>query len=140
MNKEAGAVLGYCGIAVLTFGYNFRKRSGDGKKRAIKSLAWAMAWPLYWPITHTISGIFEIFIGSLTGLVNSVFYHFEELMKYRGDIIVFIYGAIALVFVPGWQLWLREDACSNLSGCMAEVAKSFLWGIVWPVALLVFDR
>jgi hypothetical protein len=139
MIEETGVVLGYFAAAVLTFGYNVRNR-GTGKKAVLVSLIWAAVWPLYWPITHTVSAMFKIIIGVVADIINSVLDHATIILNKIGDFIFYIYAAMAILFVPAWQLWLREDACSNLSGCMAEVAKSFLWGIVWPVALLVFDR
>jgi hypothetical protein len=140
MNKETGAILGYCAATVLTFGYNIRNRGNRGKKSILVSLLWAAVWPLYWPMTHTVSAIFRIIFCVVEEIIHSILYCIYSILKHRGDIVLSVYAAMALLFVPAWQLWLREDACSNLSGCMAEVAKSFLWGIVWPVALLVFDR
>ena len=140
MNEETGVVLGYFAAAVLTFGYNIRNRGNGGKKAILVSLIWAAIWPLYWPITHTVSAIFEIIIGVVADITNSFLEHTIIILENKGDIIFSIYAIVALLFVPGWQLWLRENACSNLSGCMGEVAKSFLWGLVWPVALLVFER
>jgi hypothetical protein len=96
MNKETGAVLGYCAATVLTFGYNFRNR-GRGKKSVLVSLIWAAVRPLYWPVTHTVSAILKIIFGVVVEIIQSILYHIHNILQSRGDIILSIYAAMALL-------------------------------------------
>ena len=133
MSRNTLIVACYLLLAVITFGVHNRAGGRRSVLSLMKSAFWGAIWPIYWlgPIgpLGIIRGLVN-FVADVLGVIAS------GVASLREELL-FVYYSVAFLFMPAYQIYLRWDSCVGAGSCLWALLKSLLWGIVWPLYIVI---